>query len=187
MSNDRALVDRAVGGDAGALESLVVEHRRTALRIATAILGDADLAEDVAQDVMLRMTAALPGFIEGGDLDGWVYRVTVNRSRDHLRGRRRRAGDIPADSAVGHPALASDPRPDAEVDVERARAAMDEALTRLPADQREMIRLRYQVGLAYAEIARVTDTSPGTVASRIFRALKRLGGSVDRHHLEVLE
>jgi RNA polymerase sigma-70 factor (ECF subfamily) len=187
VSPDRALIDRAMGGDAEALNGLVATHRVAAYRIAAAILGEPDAAEDVAQDVAVRLTAALPGFGGGGDLERWVYRVTVNRCRDVLRHRQRRSRDVPIDSAPRHPELAAEERPDLAVDIERARAAVTQAMDLLSDDQKEVLTLRYVTGLPYAEIARITATPQGTIASRVFRALRRLGEQLDPRHLEVLE
>ena len=187
MTGGEPVLDRAVGGDAEALNGLVTVHRATAYRIALAVLGDRDAADDVAQDAVVRLVAALPGFAGEEELKGWVYRVTVNRCRDQLRQRRRRSADLRIDAGADHPALADEPRPDQAVDVERARAAVSAAMDRLTDGHKEVLRLRYLVGLPYADIARITSTPQGTIASRVFRALKQLGEHLDRRHLEVLE
>ncbi|MEZ4587744.1 MAG: RNA polymerase sigma factor [Gemmatimonadales bacterium] len=187
MSQEQGLFERAVGGDRGALDCLVAIHRPLAHRIAVGILGDRDQAEDVAQDAMLRLSAALPGFQRAGELRPWVYRVTLNLCRDQLRRRRRRSRDLPLEAAAGHPELTDAPRPERTVDAERARRAVTEALKQLPDEQREVITLRFISGLPYAEIARITSTAQGTIASRVFRALKRLGELLDKRHLEVVE
>lgn len=173
--------------DADVLNGLVAAHRADAYRLARAVLGDPDAAEDVAQDVSVRLTAALPGFERGADLNGWVYRVTMNRCRDLLRHGRRRAADIRVDVAGDHPGLASETDPGRMVDAEWARAAVTRAMERLSEEHQQVLTLRYVAGLPYAEIARITSTPQGTVASRVFRALRMLGDHLDRRHLEVLE
>jgi len=187
VSDEQALFEGAVGGDRDGLNVLVARHRPIAHRIAVGILGDPDQAEDVAQDAMLRLTAALPGFQRARELRPWVYRVTLNLCRDQLRRWRRRSRDLPLDAAAGHPELAAVPRPEREVDTERAHRAVRDALQRLPDEQREVVTLRFISGLPYAEIARITGTAQGTIASRVFRALKRLGEQLDKRHLEVVE
>jgi RNA polymerase sigma-70 factor (ECF subfamily) len=181
------LIDRAVRGERAAFESLAATQRAAAYRIAMGLLDDADAAEDVAQDLLLRLATALPGFADESELKPWVYRVTVNLCRDRLRQSRRRAGDVPIESAVGLPSLSSEQPAEQAVDLERAGAAVAQALARLPGDQKEVLVLRYVAGLSYAEIARVTGSAQGTVASRVFRALKRLGEDLDPRHLEVLK
>ena len=76
--------------------------------------------------------------------------------------------------------------PHDSLDGERAREALLVAIDRLPEDQREVLALRFLSDLPYAEIARITSTPEGTVASRIFRALKRLGSEIEPKHLEIV-
>lgn len=177
------VADRAEGAS---LADLAAVHRPVAYRIALGVLGEPDAAEDVAQDMLVRLTAALPGFRGDAELKTWVYRVTLNLCRDQLRRRRRRAGDVRIDDAGGRPELVREDRPERAVDIERARAAITTALDLLPEEQKEVLMLRYVADLPYAEIARVTETAQGTVASRVFRALRRLGEELDPRHLEVL-
>lgn len=162
-------------------------HRATARRLAGAVLGDADAAEDVAQDVMVRLLDAWAGFDPEADVKGWVYRVTVNRCRDDLRTWRRRASGVSASEAPPDPALSVNPAAERELDLAAARHAVGKAMEQLSKDQREVLHMRYMEGLGFAEIARLTTTPQGTVASRVFRALKQLGAVLDRRHLEVLE
>jgi len=109
----------------------------------------------------------------------------LNRCRDQLRRRRRRTIDIHA--AGGTSLLSTEDHPAHGLDTERARAAVLAAVERLPEDQKEAILLRYVSDLSYAEIARVTSTPQGTVASHVFRGLKRLGEDIDARHLEVVK
>ncbi len=187
MNDEAALIDRAVRGDVEAFGALVVAHRPTVVRIARHLLGDAATAEDVAQDVLVRLQAALPGFRGDAALGTWLYRVTLNLCRDYQRRDKRRHDDVDVDAAAGSPALTVDAHPGRAVDhqhlVELVRAAIDT----LPAQQKEAVMLRYLEDMSYAEIARVTDTPQGTVASRVFRALQRLGEHLEPRHLELVK
>ncbi len=184
MSASGDLVARAVLGEADALAALATEYRPMARRIALGILGDADAAEDVAQDAMIRLQASLPGFRGDAQLGTWLHRVTLNLAYDHLRSATRR--DFRPLSEVRSAPDPATPDPAGRVDAERARHALEEALDRLPEDQRRAVVLRYMSQLSYAEIAHVTGSAPGTVASRIFRALRRLGADLEPKHLEIL-
>lgn len=182
---ERALIDRAAGGDEQAMQAIVAAHRPVALRVARALLDESE-AEDVTQEVMVRLTAALPGFRGDAALKTWVYRVTLNLSRDQLRWWRRRPGvDLAAAGQEGP--LISHTDPDRAIAAERLRGALTAAIEKLPTPQREAVTLRYISDLGYEEISRITDTPTGTVASRVFRALKRLGEELDPKHLEVLK
>jgi RNA polymerase sigma-70 factor (ECF subfamily) len=185
VKGERALIDRAIDGEDQALGVLVAAHRPVVVRTAFHLLGDAELAEDVAQEVFLRLPEALPGFRGDAKLSTWLDRVTLNRCRDQLRRRRRRTLDVHTPTAAS--LLATEDHPAHALDTERARAAVLAAVDRLPEDQKEAIMLRYVSDLSYADIARVTSTPQGTVASRVFRGLKRLGEDLDARHLEVVK
>lgn len=187
MSDERALIDLAAGGAPEAFDALVARHRPDVLRTARLLLGDAAAAEDVAQEVFLRMHASLPGFRGDAELSSWLYRVTLNLGRDQLRRLRLRRHDVDLAGAEGAEALRVDATAERAVDVGRAREAVRAALGRLPADQREALTLRYVEGLSYAEIARITGAPLGTIASRVFRALERLGRDLEPRHLEVVK
>lgn len=185
MNAERELVARAIRGDTGAFEALATRYRPVARRTAYGLIGDADAADDVAQQAMMRLHAALPGFRQASTLSTWLHRVTLNLAYDHLRRVRRRREDVPLGGAPEVPESES-ADPHARIDAERARDALDVALERLPDDQREALVLRYMSELSYAEIAAVTGAPAGTVASRIFRALERLGSELEPKHLEIL-
>lgn len=185
MTGEQSLIDRAVRGDGSAMEEILAIHRPVALRVARALLDERD-AEDVTQEVMVRLATALPGFRGDAALRTWVYRVALNLSRDQLRWERRRPR-VDLDSARRDDALVTAPDPDRSIATERLRTALEAAIQRLPSGQREAVTLRYISDLSYEEISRMTDTPLGTVASRVFRALKRLGNDLDPKHLEVLK
>ena len=185
MSAGAELVERAVRGDAEAIERLSASHRPRAYRTALGVLGDPHAAEDVAQEAMVRLQSSLAGFRGDAEVTTWIHRVALNLSLDHIRTRRRRAVEVPLDHAAAAPdGDVTDPH--RAVDTSRARAALRAAIERLPEEQREVLALRYSSGLSYGEIARVTGSAEGTVASRIYRALKRLGSDLEPKHLEIL-
>lgn len=181
----RELIERAVLGEPGAMDQLAAEYRPVARRTALGILGDPDAAEDVAQEAMIRLHSSLPGFRGDADLGTWLHRVTLNLSYDHLRRLRRRRTDVPITEARTTPDPVS-VDPHRSVDGERAREALRVAIDSLPDGLRETLVLRFVSDLSYAEIARVTGTPEGTVASRIYRALRRLGSDMEPKHLEIM-
>lgn len=175
------LIDRAVLGESDAREALAREYRPFALRTAHALLGDADVAEDVAQEAMIRFEKALPEFRRESDPGSWLYRITTNLALDHVRRARRSA------RAEVHPeGRAMEADPEGAIDRERAAIALREAVARLPAEYRAVLELRYLEGLSYEEIGRRTGAPGGTVASRLYRALERLASDIEPRHLEII-
>ena len=182
MTAERDLIQRAARGEHDALSELAEVWRPRARRTALALLGDGDAAEDVAQEVMIRLHASLAGFRQESDLGTWLHRITLNVCYDHIRATKRRREDGPPRESSAAPA----PDPHERVDAQRARSALQTALDSLTHEQREAIVLRFVSELSYADIARATGVPAGTVASRIFRALKRLGSELESKHLEIL-
>ncbi len=185
MTDDRALIARAQRGEPEALDALARAHRPDVVRIARHILGDRAAADDVAQDAFVRLQVSLPGFRGDAELSTWLYRVTLNLCRDHLRKcRARRLDDQDPETAAARQGFVE--RPVESLDAERTRKAVRAAIDRLPDDQKEVVVLRFVSDLSYAEIARITATPQGTISSRLFRALKRLGRDLEPHHLELM-
>ena len=183
-SEERVLVERAAAGEASAFDRLARRHRPDVVRTARHVLGDAELAEDIAQDALLRLRTALPGFRGDAALGTWLYRVTLNLCRDQLR--RRRVSRID-DPAVRRELPASDASdPGARLDTARLREAVRASIDRLPEEQRRAGSLRFLADLTSDQIARAPGVPRGTVASRVFRGLRRIGEDIDARHLELM-
>jgi len=170
-----ALVERAASGDERAFRRLVETHEARVYGLALRLLGDAAGAEEAAQEAFVRLYRSLETLRGDARLSTWLHRVTVNLCRDEQRRRARAAGrytdlDAAGPRLVVLEAEAQDVLERSEVN-DRVRAALDH----LPDEQREAIVLRYLSELSYAEIAESTGASANTVASRVYRGLRRLG------------
>ena len=167
-ARDSELVERARGGDVDAFEALVERHRRVALRVAYAIAGDD--AEDAVQEAFVKAYGALGRFRVGGAFRPWVLRIVANEARNRRRsaGRRHRLElrllDRDTDGYSPERAAVADER----------RRALVAALAALPDRDREVIALRWFAELSEAEMALALGVRPGTVKSRLARALDRL-------------
>lgn len=186
MSGRGDLIERAALGEADAFAELAAEYRPLAQRTALSLLGDRDAAEDVAQEAMIRLQSSLAGFRGEAELGSWLHRITLNLSYDHLRLARRRREEVSLREARSAAEPAGED-PHRRLDTERARLALHDALDRLSEDQREVLVLRFVSDLSYAEIARITGAPEGTIASRIYRALARLGTELEPKHLEIVQ
>lgn len=171
--DDGELVERARRGDVGAFEALVDRHRRVALRVAYAIAGDD--AEDAVQEAFVKAYGALNRFRAGAAFLPWLLRIVANESRNRRRsaGRRERLALRVVDRVATSPNATNASPEDAAVAAERRRALVA-AVASLPDRDREVIALRWFAGLGEAEMAVALDVRPGTVKSRLARALERL-------------
>lgn len=171
---DAELVAAAGEGDGDAFEALVRRYQGRIIGLARGYTRNPADAEDLAQDVFVRLYRSLRRFRGDSLFRTWVYTVALNVIRSHHASRGRREpvwGDSGADAerAFDPP----DGAPDAEITFAR-REAIERALRELPPDLREAVTLRDVHGLDYREIAEATGAPMGTVESRIFRGRQRL-------------
>lgn len=160
---------RAGGGDQAAVQALVARKLSRILTLATRMLGDRTEAEDVAQEVFLRVWRQAPRWRAGGArFDTWLHTVALNLCRDRLRRRRET------------PVNAVPDRPDPSGNVEQALLAegrarrVAEALQALPERQREAVVLHTWQELSNAEAAAVMGVGVEAVESLLARARRGL-------------
>ncbi|MDX1621719.1 MAG: sigma-70 family RNA polymerase sigma factor [Nitriliruptorales bacterium] len=136
------------------------------------LTGDPDEAQDLAQDVFVRVYRNLDKY-EPGTFDGWLYRVTKNMFLDRVRRRRRfRMEPLPAEEWKQHEGEA--PGPGDQLEAGLLRGDIEEALLELDPHFRTAVVLCDVQGLTYDEIAEATGWPVGTVRSRIHRGRKQL-------------
>jgi RNA polymerase sigma-70 factor, ECF subfamily len=165
VSRERELLARLRAGDPEALGELYDLHGARVHAVAARV--DRDSAEDVTHEVFLKLWRHGARFDGRARLATWLYRLTLNAALDHQRRRRVRAA-AGLDSITEAPSVADDGGDPSRLD-------LAVALAELPTRLRWPIMLRFYAGLDYAEIARTLGCREGTVASRLSRALARLG------------
>ena len=161
--SDGELVVRARQGSRDAAAELFVRHWPGAWKVARAVTGRRDMADDVAQDAFERAFAALGRFDRRRPFGPWLHRIVVNRSLDLLRSERRLIGSEALDRIEGE---------------WRDRAGEDRqllaAVAGLSPQRRVVLVLRYGLGYSPAAIAELLGLPVGTVHSRLARALDDL-------------
>ena len=175
MDVDQELVAQAAAGSREAFDDLVRRHQVSIVSLARALTNGSADAEDLAQEVFLRVWRGLRGFRGDSTFRTWLHRVAVNVIHSH-HGRvsrlRRLFQPAPAGPAEDPIERAADPL-NVESDLV-LRDAIDRALASLPEELRVAVTLRDVQGLDYKEIAAVLEVPIGTVESRIFRGRQRL-------------
>ena len=169
---DADLIARARAGDDRAYGMLVSRHQTVAFRTAYVITGQAADAEDAAQEAFIKARAALGRFREGAPFRPWLLTIVANEARNRRRAAWRRIALVGRVAASEKPAPV--PLPEAEALAGDDRRELAEALRRLAPDHREVVVLRYLLDLSEAECAAALRCRPGTVKSRLSRALARL-------------
>jgi RNA polymerase sigma factor (sigma-70 family) len=168
---EERLARRAHAGDGDAYGELVRRHRHAALRVATVVLGTTDGADDVVQQALERAWRSMSQFDPDRAFRAWLLRIVANTARNDRRSRGRRAQLTERAAQAPAQGVAS-PEELVVRDVERRRVV--EALNRLDSRDRLVITLRHFEQLSEREMAEVLDHPPGTVKSRLSRAMARL-------------
>ncbi len=171
---DEALAVQLQRGDGdAAFTALVERYQRVVLNLAYRMLGDADQAQDVAQDVFVKVYQSIGQYDPERRFFSWLYRIAVNAC---LHERRR-----PATTALDAQPLADRaPSPAERFEQREAQAELQAALAALPERERTLLALRYGAELSYAEIATTLDVPLGTAKTWLFRAKQRLAELMTR-------
>ena len=174
MHGDSQLVARAQTGEQDAFAELFRRHSETVFRLALSILGQgfAAEAEDVAQEVFLKVHHALPLFRGDAEFSSWIYRITFNQSVN-LKARARYRRPHLDDTALAH-AIASEPGPHAVAETAQRDQSLLECIEILPDVYQSALRLYYWLGASVAEVAVLLDVPENTVKSYLHRARQLL-------------
>jgi len=180
LADDAQLIAACRRGEARAMEVLYHQFKRRVFGMAHRIVGPSD-AEEVAQEVFVRVFRGLAAFRGDSALSTWIYRLTVNASLSHLARRGRRQEVSSEDALVDVPAP-----PQVERDPGLA-ARIEEALGKLPAGYRAILVLHDVEGFTHEEIGERLGITAGTSKGQLFKARRviraRLSPSIaERSH-----
>lgn len=152
------------------LERTFADQRAPLVRYATRLLGERERAEDVVQDTFLRLMAQPREAVDGHAVE-WLFTVCRRRALDVLRkeGRMKRFEDGQVERVS-----APEPRPGRALEDAETQATLLRLIDGLPTNQQEVVRLKFQNGFSYQEIARITELSIGNVGFLIHTAVARL-------------
>ena len=173
------LIQRCLSGDQSAWQIVVRMHRRKVFNIAYKFVGSVDQAEDLAQDVFIKVFRSLRTFDRRANFQTWLYSVTRNLCIDHYRALRKEREALNRDLDIDVVAPASlDRSPHQLLEAQDQATLLRRALQRLPPAMRTAVVLRDLRELSYEDIARTLNLPDGTVKSRISRGRSELARQV---------
>jgi len=190
-----SLVERCLSGDASAWEQIVREYNRRIYNICYRFAGSTDDAEDLTQEVFIRMYKTLGSYDTAkGAFVTWVTTITRNLLVDHFRRSKmeRMTDSLDATPPGNEDALTlgeqlpdQGPPPEAQIQKVEARQAVHQALQKLSPELREAVILRDLQDMDYRDIAAVLKVPEGTVKSRINRGRTELARLLSRTYKQV--
>jgi RNA polymerase sigma-70 factor (ECF subfamily) len=173
---EAANLEAARSGDLAAFEMLMRQYQRLVLGTALRLMGSLPDAQDVSQEVFLKLYRNLRKVDGALSIAGWLYRVTVNACRDLQR---RKPPEAPVEFSEDLPAGGLDPQ-QAATEAERRRV-LEMSLRMLPVKERAALVLRDLEGLSTEEVARVLGSSEATVRSQISKARVKVRKFVEHY------
>jgi len=180
-----ALIQRCLGGDQTAWEDIVRQHRRKMFNIAYKFTGRHDEAEDLTQDILLKIFKSLHTFDRRANFQTWLVSVSRNLCIDHYRSVRKERETIDRDVDAGELMYAAGGQSAYQALEQRDRVGLlRKAMAELPPTLREAVVKRDIQELSYQEIADQLNLPEGTVKSRINRGRTELARQVQRIRAE---
>lgn len=173
---DAELISLAAGGDPAAFQLLVEQHRAMVYRVAYQFAGNHYDAEDIAQDVFIKVYRSLPKFRQDSQFTSWIYRIAMNACIDHRR--RHAAGGASAFGEEAEQRMENTPegRPGPETSAYAGElgSVLEAEIRRLPQGQRIVFVMRHYEGLKLGEIASALGLAEGTVKRQLHATVHRL-------------
>ena len=181
---DLVLVKRAKSGDYQAFDLLVLKYQSQLISTAFKFVKDVQIAEDIVQDSFIKAFNALESFREDSSFYTWIYRITVNTSKNFLVSKKRKSELLNSDLSeeASHeiePVEAYSPED--LLQATQLKKVITETIDQLGEDTRTALTLRELDGLSYEQIADVVNCPVGTVRSRIFRGREEIDKAISQY------
>lgn len=179
MLDDNQLIKKAQNGNNKAFEELVTRYDKLVLNIAYSYRNEKDDADDIYQEVFLRVYRGLKNFQSKSKFSTWLYRITINVCIEHKRktnihGHESLNKEINADGVTGADLLLSDSKTDKALHNSEISYLINSKVEQLPQQLRMAFVLKYYQGLKIKEISSMMNCSEGTIKSYLFTASKKL-------------
>lgn len=176
LTDDLSLLERARAGELPAWQELLKRYGTMVFKLAYEMSGSGTDAEDIAQEVFLKIYRSAAGFRGDAKLSSWIYRIAVNTCIEYRKRRRHPQLELRADMDQEDPGgdRPGSGRPDVAAESRLMRERIESALNRLSPRERAVFVLRHYDDLPLKEIASMLSVRPGTVKTLLFRALAKL-------------
>ena len=184
---DLVLVKRAKSGDYQAFDLLVLKYQSRLISTAFKFVKDVQIAEDIVQDSFIKAFNALESFREDSSFYTWIYRITVNTSKNFLVSKKRKSELLNSDLSE-EASYEIEPvetySPEDLLQATQLQKVITETFDQLGEDTRTALTLRELDGLSYEQIADVINCPVGTVRSRIFRGREVIDEAISQYKQE---
>ncbi|NSW92293.1 MAG: sigma-70 family RNA polymerase sigma factor [Firmicutes bacterium] len=178
---EKDLIRKSQKGDIEAFEQLIESYQKKVFNIALGMMGNYDDANDISQEVFIKVFKSIRNFRQQSSFSTWLYRITTNACLDELRKRKNSKNIISIDQVIhlenGEVVRQIEddgPTPESTAERNELKEAVRDAIFQLSNEHKEVIILRDIQGFSYDDIAKIISCPQGTVKSRINRARNML-------------
>ena len=181
---DLGLVKRVKAGDYQAFDLLVLKYQSRLISTAFKFVKDLQIAEDLVQDSFIKSFKSIGSFREDSTFYTWIYRITVNTSKNYLVSKKRKDELLQTDISKEENYVTEPIDKDTPEDffyANQLHKIIIESLNRLGEDTKTALTLREFDGLSYEQIAEVVNCPVGTVRSRIFRGREVIDDAIKEY------
>lgn len=179
QNDDQRYIDKTINGDTIAFGVLVNRYKHMVYTLAMKIVRNKEEAEEVSQDVFIKVYQVLNTFKGGSKFSTWVYRITYNKSLDYLKKRGRGLQTSSLDDSVEYLLKVTESVLD-DLEADERKNTIKDAMKELASDDGVVLTLYYFEELSLKEISKVMDLAIDTVKVRLFRSRKRLAKILER-------
>ena len=173
VNNDTEFIRLFKSGDVKGYNEIVRKYQKQIYWVIRKMVLDHDEADDITQEVFIKVYSALKDFREESNLFTWLYRIATNYSINHIKKTKTR--NTVSVEMVLEPMESGDKAADELMDDENRRQILEAAIKTLPEQQRAAFNLRYYEQLPYDEIAEILGKSVGGIKANYFHAMKKIG------------
>jgi len=179
-ARDRADMERLIAGQDTALNDLMERHATPVFHFLCRMVGNEDDANDLAQETFVRVFKSCGSFRTSEKFSTWLFTIAANLARNHYRWRSRHPAisleteNAGTEQTLGRTLPSDAPAPNEQALAAERAAAIRAAVGKLPEDMREVIVLCEWEELSMAEAAKILETTPKAVESRLYRARQLL-------------
>ncbi len=168
---EQLLVESVQRGEGPAFRDLVERYKQKVYYLALDMTGNHHDAEDLSQEVFMKVFTSIKDFRGDSKLSSWMYRITVNTCIDKTRRKHFQLVELHDEIQETSPGKSN---PQQDLEDRDVKQRIDQALQKLPARQRCIFAMRHYNELMLREIAEILGISEGTVKAQLFRAIRRL-------------
>lgn len=173
-TNDADLVEKVKSGDKSGFNKIILKYQKQVYRFARRLLNEHDDADDVTQEVFIRLYNSFGDFRGDSKLSTYIYRITYNLCLNHIKKKNRFQKMNVSIELESNLTSGDDANPEYDFVEKEKQIIIKEAYESLPEKQKAVFNLRFYENLTYEEISKITGKSVGGIKANYFHAFKKI-------------